>query len=157
MSHYNAKPVRLDLRPSRRLTWLLGGAVCAACAAIGILPISLWVKSGIVLFMLAASAFHIMRDARLALRSSILALEVSASGELSMLTREQGWRVATVRGDSFVTPPLTVLVLAPEGQRLSRYAVLLPDSADAEALRRLRVWLKWGNQNRDQESGDGDQ
>ena len=146
MKHYSAKPIRLDLQPSIRLTWILVIAGMAACGALLVLPLAGWVKLAGMLPILAATAFHIMRDAQLRLRSSILALEVGSDGSLRYLTRTAGWKDAMVRGDSFVTPALTVLVLATEEGRFPRYAILLSDSGNPEMFRRLRVWLRWGSQ-----------
>ena len=146
MKHYSAKPIRLDLQPSIRLAWILVIAGMAACSAILVLPLAGWVKLAGMLPILAATAFHIMRDAQLRLRSSILALEVGSDGTLRYLTRTAGWKDAMVRGGSFVTPALTVLVLATEEGRFPRYAILLSDSGNPEMFRRLRVWLRWGSQ-----------
>lgn len=146
MNHYSAKPIRLDLQPSARLTWILLVAVTAACGAIFVLPLALWVKLPIMLAIIAAAAFHIGRDAQLRLRSSILALEVGGDGTLRYLTRAAGWKEAVVRGDSLVMPTLTVLVLATEERWFPRYAVLFSDSGNPEMFRRLRVWLLWGSQ-----------
>lgn len=142
MSHYNAKPIRLDLRPSRLLAGILIVAAIAACGAIAVLPMG----CASCLPIIAAAAFHVMRDTQLWLRSSILALEVGSDGTFRYLTRIDGWREAVVRGDSFVMPALTVLVLASEGKYFPRYAILLSGSADSEMLRRMRVWLRWGSQ-----------
>jgi toxin CptA len=146
MNHYSAKPVRLDLQPSTRLTGVLAAAALPACGAILVLPLAAWIKLASMLPIVVAAAFHLLRDAQLKLRSSILAIEVGSDGTLRFLTRATGWRDAIVRGDSFVTPTLTVLVLATEGRRFPRYAILLSDSANAEMFRRLRVWLRWGSQ-----------
>jgi hypothetical protein len=147
MNHYSAKPIRLDLRSSRLLGSILVVAAMMACAAIAVLPLPIWFRLAIMLPILAAAAFHVMRDAQLRLRTSILALEVGNDGTLRYLTRAHGWCDATVRGDSFVMPALTVLVLTSEGRYFPRYAVLLSDSADSEMFRRLRVWLRWGSQS----------
>jgi toxin CptA len=146
MNHYSAKPVRLDLQPSARLTWVLAVAALAACAAIYVLPFAGWIKLASMLSIVAATAFHIARDAQLRLRSSILAIEVGSDGTLRYLTRAAGWRDAMVRGDSFVTPSLTVLVLATQDRHFPRYAILVSDSGNPEMFRRLRVWLRWGSQ-----------
>ena len=45
---------------------------------------------------------------------------------------------------SFVAPWLVVLYWKPDGARLTRAIVLLPDMAGEQDLRRLRVLLRWG-------------
>lgn len=94
--------------------------------------------------IVAATAFHVLRDAQLRLPASILALEVAGDGRLSYLTRAEGWCEATVHDDSFVTPSLTVLILFSNGRRFPKYLILLSDSGNAEMFRRLRIWLRWG-------------
>lgn len=146
MNHYSVKPIRLDLRPSRRLALLLGLAASAACGAMLSVPVPLWSKLAVSVTIAAAAVFHIARDAGLRMPASILAIEVSSDGTLRYLSRRDGWCEATVRGESFVTPALTVLSLAVAEKRWARPAVLMADSGDAEVLRRLRVWLRWGSQ-----------
>lgn len=146
MKHYSAKPIRLDLRPSRLLGTILVVAATLACAAVAVLPLPAVARLAVMALILAAAAFHVLRDAQLRLRSSLLALEVGSDGVLRYLTPARGWCEATVRGESFVMSGLAVLVLKPEGRYFLRYAILLSDSADTEMFRRLRVWLRWGSQ-----------
>ncbi|MDR2875770.1 MAG: hypothetical protein LBV44_07585 [Methylobacillus sp.] len=144
MSHYSVKPIRLDLRPSTRLTAILLVATIAACGAITVLPLPLWAQLTSIAVIIAAATFHILRDARLRLRSSILALEVGSDGTLRVLTRAEGWCDAKAKDESFVTPALTIVALAFEERFFSRHAVIFADSADTNAFRRMRVWLRWG-------------
>ncbi len=50
-----------------------------------------------------------------------------------------------VRASTLVHPWLLVLRVAPEGGGRERAVVLLPDSADGDSLRALRVVLRWGS------------
>lgn len=54
-----------------------------------------------------------------------------------------GWRDGLVRDGSFVAPWLTIVRWRPEGARFDRTLVLMPGMAPAEALRRIRVMLRW--------------
>lgn len=146
MNHYSLKPLRLDLRPSRLLASVLGVATLAALVLILLLPFPFWITLPLCVLLLGAAFFHIMRDAGLRLSSSILALEVASHGQVRYLSRREGWREVAVRGDSYVTPWLTVVNLSDPGKRWSRAAILMSDSGDAEMFRRLRVWLRWGSQ-----------
>ena len=146
MKHYNLKPIRLALRPSRRLAAVLILAGVGACTTIALLPLQLWQKLVLALFIAAAAGYHVARDALLRTPQSIVALEVTSEGALRFQSRAETWADAEVRGDSFVTPWLTVLNLTEPDKRLARRAVLLSDSGDAEMFRRLRVWLRWGSQ-----------
>lgn len=146
MNHYSLKPIRLALRPSRQLVAVLALAGGTACAVMASLPIPLW--ETLVLDTLIATfvTYHIAKDACLRMPWSIVALEVTSEGAFRCQSRAGVWIDVEVRGDSFVTPWLTILNLAEPEKRLARCAILLSDSGDAEMFRALRVWLRWGSQ-----------
>jgi len=56
------------------------------------------------------------------------------------------WHEAEILPDAYVSRWLVVLNLAEAGRR-SLSVVLLPDSAPADELRRLRVWVRWRMQD----------
>jgi len=70
-------------------------------------------------------------------------LRLDRWGALSVRTGGQ-FRAGIVQPRSFVAPWLTVVRWRPEGARFDRTFVVLPDMADADAFRRMRVLLKWG-------------
>lgn len=146
MKHYSLKPIRLALRPSRQLAAVLAVAGIAACFAIALLPLPPWQQLALALLIATAGIYHVAKDALLRMSGSVVALEVTSEGVLRFQSRAGAWCDATVRGDSFVTPWLTVLNLTEPERRLAKRAILLSDSGDAEMLRRLRVWLRWGSQ-----------
>ena len=142
--HYSVKPLAVSLRPSRLLALLLGGACLGAVALLLLLPLPGWGKALATAAMLGGGWHALRRHAWLRAAQSIRGIEVNVRGELRCRTPAQDWQPAQVLGSSTVTPWLVVLNLRFEGRRLARHAVLLPDSADAATLRRLRVWLRWG-------------
>ncbi|MBT9590393.1 MAG: hypothetical protein IV089_05730 [Thiobacillus sp.] len=75
------------------------------------------------------------------------ALRITADGMLQCRDGAGEWREVEVLGDSLVSPALIVLRYRFETQRV-RTQVLLPDSANAEDLRRLRVSLRWARRTR---------
>ena len=81
-------------------------------------------------------------DALLRLPSSVQAFHLEEDG--SGHWRDCAGREHRVRGAraSWVSAGVVVLGLR-TGRWRTRWVVLLPDSAAAESLRRLRVWLKW--------------
>jgi hypothetical protein len=52
--------------------------------------------------------------------------------------------LGAVQPRCFVAPWLTVVRWRPEGARFDRTFIVLPDMADGDAFRRVRVLLKWG-------------
>ena len=48
----------------------------------------------------------------------------------------------TLAGSTFVAPLLTIVNVRPDGQGRRRAVILMPDTAPAQDLRRLRVWLR---------------
>jgi toxin CptA len=134
-----------QFRPSRYLAALLFAAHGATLAVLFLLPLPLWTIAALAMLILFSMAYHVWRDAWLAAPSSAVALKLE--DEHAVLTTRAGRQVeGTVLGDSFVTPYLTVLNVLPDGARMARSIVILPDSLDAESFRQLRVWLKWGVQ-----------
>ena len=146
MKHYNLKPIRLVLRPSRRLAWVLALAGTGACGLVLLMPLPWWSKLLWCAIALPATCFHVLRDGLLRLANSITVIEVDVHGRLHCQTRNGAWVDAEVLDDSYVTPWLTVLRLRLPQRRWAKHALLLSDSGDAEMFRRLRVWLRWGRQ-----------
>ena len=50
---------------------------------------------------------------------------------------------AQVLGTTYVAPWLTVLNLRANGATLARHVLVVPDNADRESFRQLRVVLRW--------------
>ncbi len=74
-------------------------------------------------------------------------LRIGADGELQCQDAAGEWRAMAVLGDSFVSPVLIVLRYR-DGGGAVRTRTLLPDSAAADDLRRLRVSLRWARHTR---------
>lgn len=146
MNHYSLKPIRLALRPSRQLAAVLALAGAATCAVMVSLPIPLWKALVLDASIAAFAVYHVAKDACLRMPWSVVALEVTSEGAFRCQSRAGVWLDVEVRGDSFVTPWLTILNLAEPDKWLAHRAILLSDSGDAEMFRALRVWLRWGSQ-----------
>ncbi|MFP5382044.1 MAG: protein YgfX [Gammaproteobacteria bacterium] len=126
----------IELKPSRLLGVLLAGMGALALAVLArvTLPEGLWpVLAGVILLIAGWGAWRSRPRER---------LRRLADGRLQVSDEAGDWHDVEVLGDSFVSPLLIVLRYR-IGGRKARSLVLLPDSADAEALRRLRVSLRW--------------
>jgi toxin CptA len=111
-----------------------------------ILPVPIWLAGLLILTAMLATLHALALHALLLRPSSIVRIEVTASGEMRCMLRSGEMFAATVLSSSTVMPWLTVLNLKLPGKRLARHVILLPDALDANEFRRLRVWLRWGSQ-----------
>ena len=137
-----ASPLRLRIAPSLLLA---GALLLVHGAAIGcaILLLPGWWMPALASAAIAGSlVFHIRRDA-LQLSSHAVTEFFAQDGARCELTLKNGATLAgTIEASTFVAPLLIVINISPEGQGRRRAVVLMPDSAPAEDLRRVRVWLR---------------
>ncbi|MCC6302586.1 MAG: hypothetical protein IT489_07280 [Gammaproteobacteria bacterium] len=133
-----AAPLRLELHPSRRLAAYLALTHGGALALLLWLPLG--AAAGGLLALLIVLCFARSYASRVLMRGGrdIVALVWTRDGDWRLFERGGGERVCRLRADSHVHPALTVLNFS--GERRGS-VVLLPDSLDGEAYRRLRVRL----------------
>lgn len=84
----------------------------------------------------------------------ITRLRIGADGGLQCQDAAGEWQAMAVLGDSFVSPVLIVLRYRDEDGAV-RTRTLLPDSAAADELRRLRVSLRWARRTRSDTTAPG--
>ena len=132
----------IELKPSRRLGLLLLGMTALALVAVALaaLPAAARLAVGAGVIALAALGWRRARFSGV--------LRVTGDGRLQCPDAEGAWVDLEVLGDSLVTPALVVLRYRMPAERAVRSLVLLSDSADADALRRLRVSLRWTRRTR---------
>jgi len=141
LHHYSVKPATLILGPSRWLASLFALMGSIAGVAILLLSWAWWVKAILIVGIIAAVVRQINHDAWRKHPTAPVIIELDPAGRL-WLTKRNGMRYsAQVQGSTLVTAGFTVLNLKLEQGRVS--CVILPDAVDAEAFRRLRVWLRW--------------
>lgn len=119
-----------------------GGAI----AILPFLALSLGGALALALLLLLSLLHFLRRDALLNLPSSWIGLTQEEDGRILLLRRDGGRVPCGILRDSVITPLLTVLNVRPEGDYLARGVVIFPDRMDRESFRRLRVWLKHGDQ-----------
>jgi toxin CptA len=138
----------LALKPSRLLAGLLATAHVGAAVALGVALADRLGGALAVLLLAGHGAWAVYRHALLCGQRAVVWLEVT--DEDTCVAGERGGTMRTCRidADSYVTPALIVLQLAPlpRGRRIC--VVLLPDSSSAQALRRLRGRLRLMNAGR---------
>ena len=136
---------RIEIKPSAGLAIALCLVHLGAAAAIWCAALPLWVKGGLVVAVAAALGWFLFARAMLRFEESVVGLEITAAGRLSLLTRRGKWHVCELLGTSYVSPRLTILNLKREDRRFVRHVVLVPDNVDAGDFRRLRTWLRWAH------------
>jgi len=144
MSHYSAKPMFVGLQPSYWLALVIALAVSASVLIMLFMPATLWLRLTVSTLLIVVAIFHIWQDALLRFSWSWASVEVNSAGALILNRRDGIACEATIQISSFVASYLTVLNVGIGNSRWQRHLILLPDSADADSLRRLRVWLLWG-------------
>lgn len=138
----------IELKPSRRLGLLLAGMLLLALAAVTLaaLPGSLQLMLGMTVTGLGVWGWRRARP--------LARLRIAADGRLQCLDDTAEWRDAEILGDSFVSTALVVLRYRTAGGQV-RVLTLLPDSAAADDLRRLRVSLRWTRRTRSDTASPG--
>jgi hypothetical protein len=71
------------------------------------------------------------------------AIALRASGEVAVRSAAGEWRLGELRAGCFVAPWLIIVRWRPQGERHDRTLLILPGMAQAEALRKIRVILRW--------------
>ncbi len=131
----------IELKSSRLMGMLQAGMAMLAFVAIGLAELPAWAQWAAALAVASLVAW----GARRASRKETLRL--APAGRLQGRDATGEWRDVEVLGDSFVSPVLVVLRYRMEGES-PRSLTLLPDSADTDDLRRLRVSLRWARHTR---------
>lgn len=90
-----------------------------------------------------SAAYSLRRDALQHAGDAIVDLILRQGGGCELTTLAGTRLTGQVLGSTFVSPWLTVVNVGLESGRGRRSVVLAPDSADADALRQLRVWLRY--------------
>jgi len=127
----------IDLKPSRLLGLLLLAMALLALAALAVpaLPTSARIVIAALVVVLGLGEWK---------RTRVHAvLRLRRDGTLQVRDAEGAWTDIDVLGDSFVSPLLIVLRYRVAEARRVRSLTLLPDSGDADSLRRLRAALRW--------------
>lgn len=135
-----SQTLTVTLRPSPALALALSAMALAAAACA-------WISLPLAAFLPFAAGiawawiWHLPQALQRG-RRAVRALEVREAGDARWQDSTGKWNEAGLRPGSYVSEWLIVANLT-TGGRNGPSLVLLPDSASAEELRRLRVWLRW--------------
>lgn len=130
------QPFQVAFRPSR-LQRVLQLVAWVWLAVIWLLYFAGWLRL-LGLALTASAAWYALRRPL-----PIGSLTVGSGGEAVLFLQPQQIAVAATLRGGMVLPWLQLLHWQTDGGR-QIYQAVWPDSADAEGLRRLRVWARWG-------------
>ena len=135
--------IDVPIRTSRILAAILISMHAAAIIAVSVLPVPLWIRVTAEALLLVSAALMVRRYAFLKGSQACSRLRISKHGDCRLELAAD--RVATGRLQPgwLASPLLIVARVRCTGERLARKIVLLPDSSDADTLRRLRIFLRF--------------
>jgi toxin CptA len=135
--------LNIHIKASRQLAMVLAAAHALAAAMLFLMPLALALRLG-VLLALALSLRHALRlHAWRTLPDACVGLSVQRDGVARLDLRSGDARTGRVLGSTRVGTLLTVIHLRRDDNGATTSVVLLPDSAEADDLRALRVWLRF--------------
>lgn len=142
------KPIQVDFKPSTRFIGLFATASAAACIVLATMTIVWPIKAMAALLLITCASYAILYHGLKCLPDSVVSIRVDVKNELYILYKSGKEQRVTVAANTTVTPYLVVLnvnsVSNAWWKRLFGISIIiLPDHADADDLRQLRVWLKW--------------
>ena len=137
--------IHLPLKPRYLMLVLLIIISIASGLIILFLPLLFVFKLVMILCILASSIYFILRDALLMLPNSWQFLDIDTKGELTITNRCKQLLSPILADTSFIHNQLVILNFKSSGFKFSLPPIILFTTYDnANSLRRLRVWLRWG-------------
>ena len=132
--------LRIGASPLLALALVAAHGAAIACAVV-YLP-GWWIRSVAAGAIAASLAFHLFRDALQRSGEAVIGFTLKDDARCELALRNGETVTGTLEGSTFVTPLLTVINVRPSGKGRRRAVVLMPDSAPAQELRQVRVWLR---------------
>jgi len=133
---------RVALAPSRIAAFCVLVAGGVTLALVAVLPLPAGAAACAILWVGAVWLDAYRRVACVGPRS-VREVLLHRDRRIEIVDAKQGARAGRLRDGCFVAPWLTIVRWRPDGARIDRTVLVLPDMLDAERFRRLRVLLKW--------------
>lgn len=135
----------IALHPSLLLGCALFAAHAGALFAALLIELPIWARAGLVVAIGGSLSWSLARHAALSAPTACTGLMVANDGRCELRLRSGATIEGVVdRAGSTVSVPLTVLRFRPDAGGRTTSVVLAPDSAERDALRALRVLLRFG-------------
>ena len=135
--------VHVVLAPSRVAGAGIGVLAAATIALTLAMPLEPWLQAVLVIALVAwaVTAFHV--DALHRGHRAVTEIRVAPDLMLVACMGDGHLVAGHIRAATYVGPWLTTIVWRPDGRRISRTILVLPDMLPAEDFRRLRVMLRY--------------
>ena len=135
--------IDVPLRASNHLAMVLAASHGVTIIAIAVMPVYWWFRLLACALVLMSAATLIYRRAMLKGDRACIRLKVMHDGSCELEMADKRVITGALRRGWFVAPQLIVLRIACPTERWSRGIALLPDSANADDLRQLRIFLRF--------------
>lgn len=135
------------LRPSRTLVLIFLTLCLSALVSIWMLPFPGLVLLVLSLIVLCWGGYCLLFDAGLRMENSCVALRLEDGEGIVLVLRNGSHLTFRLSADSLVTPYVVILNVARNEQHKGRSVVIMPDTMGVESFRRLRVLLRWGDED----------
>lgn len=117
----------------------------ACCFILLSLPLMMVIKVTVILCVILSSIYFCLRDALLMLPNSWQFLDIDTKGNLKIVSRRGQLFEPILADSSFIHNHMILLNFKRRGFKLALPpAILFTTKENADNLRRLRVWLRWG-------------
>jgi len=135
--------VHVVLAPSRIAGAFVGVLAAATIALTLAMPLEPWLQAALVaaLAVWAGATFHVAALHRG--RHAVTEIRVAPDTTLVACMGDGHLVAGYVRAATYIGPWMTTIVWRPDGRRVSRTILVLPDMLPAEDFRRLRVMLRY--------------
>jgi toxin CptA len=138
-----APPLRLRIAASPLLAGALTLVHGAAIACVVACLPGWWMPVSVSTAIAISLVFHVRRDALQRSGDAVTALVLRDEGRCELILANGDTVTGSIEGTTFATALLTVINVRPARPARPRAAVLMPDSAPAQEMRRVRVWLRF--------------
>lgn len=136
------------LHPSRFLTFAIFMACLIVLCVVFVLPFG-WLFSSVISLIISLTCVYVLlRDARLNLADSCMALRLDACDSIALILHD-GRQLSGRLSAAGVILPFVVLLSVRLEKGGHRSIVLLKDNMDADDFRRLRAVLRWSAKQQD--------
>lgn len=139
--------IDIAIKPSFLLLGLLGAISTLSCLIVITLPIHSVFKLLLLSVIIISTAYYTLRDALRLLPWSWQQIEVSATGQLKLTSKQGKQFTPVLAATSFIHPAMIILNMESTRDRQRLFstlpALVLFASRDAQQHRQLRVWLRW--------------